>query len=329
MKKQIHYPSFLIACTFFLGMGYSLIFYLSSQDSWISMIIGLFIGNGIILLLKRVQKRRILYSLKSPSLIKISSFLFHVLLLIQILFVCQNFATTFYLPKTPSWFLLIPVFLLIYKVSKSGYRAINSLSKIFLFLLLCLFFMTLIGLAGHLQIDSLFPVYTVDYEHILSSSLVFASYTTIPYFMFLFSKEESFKSLLSYNLSSLFVLFFGMLITLVLGPNLISLYRYPEYAILKEVKIFNFIENMENILAFLFLIPLSISLFLATIHLNQVFKKKNSRVLFPLVLIILYFFSVFLSNCYSQELAFYFYYPLLFFIIEAILILIFFFAYRK
>ena len=38
----------------------------------------------------------------------------------------------------------------------------------------------------------------------------------------------------------------------ILGPNFIVIYQYPEYMILKEIKMFSFIANVENIFAFIF-----------------------------------------------------------------------------
>ena len=321
--------SFFLSQTFFLGFGYSLLFYETASDAWICVIIGSIIGLFLILLLEYMKNRQETHLLKRPILYKTISILFNMFIYSQILFIFQTFASSFYLTKSPTWFVTLPLPFLIYKICKTGYNTIGKLAEMLLPIALFLLFLTFIGLSNHIDISAFTPILTTSPTNILKGTLLIATYTTIPYFLFLNApvKEIHFKK--KYLLSSTMILLTCIFIISVLGPNLIRIYRYPEYAMLKEIKIFNFIEKIENIISMVWLFNLGLTLSLSSANIKNCLPTKHQNIFFILILSILYFLSLAESNLYPKELILYHSLPYIFLSLELILILTSFLSYQK
>ncbi len=106
----------------------------------------------------------------------------------------------------------------------------------------------------------------------------------------------------------------------VLGPNLIEIYRYPEYMVLKKIKIFNFIEKVENIISIAWLFDLFMALGISGENIKECLPKKHRNITFFLILIILYFGAILSGIYYHEELMLYHILPIVLGIFEFIML---------
>ena len=265
MKNHKNYLSLFLAGTFFLKVGYSHLFSITSLDSWIAMIWGAILGIFFLLLAQRIK-------VNDCFLFRVAKILIHLFLFGFASFQFIYFLHTFVLPNTPQWFLVLPLFYLIYQIAKEGYDTLNHLAKILIPIFLFFYLVILIGLFPLLRVENVFPIATTSVSQLLSSSFLFAFYSLMPYL--LFDKNQLLKSNVpkNYLISSLFVILIGLLSILVLGPNLLILYPYPEYVLLREIKIFDFMENLGNILSFVYLIPLFLTMSFSFIRIKDDFS---------------------------------------------------------
>ena len=60
----------------------------------------------------------------------------------------------------------------------------------------------------------------------------------------------------------------------ILGANLVDIYRYPEYMTLKKIKLFNFVEKVENIVSITWIFDLFITLAVSGNNMKELLPKK-------------------------------------------------------
>ena len=233
---------FLLPFSLFIGLGITKIINTSRTDLWISIILGTFLGLIINYLLTLLPE-------KNNQIMKcITNF---GLLTLCTITICK-LVSSVYLNKTSSTLLMIPFILLIlYSALKNRYalmKVISILSIIYIFMMV-------------FSISSLFPTVNFDYflpigisskESILLGAIEFALYSTIPLTVLPNFKEKyNYKV---YLISSLVLLILFILVVGNLGIELSISYRYPEYMMFKNIAILDFIENIENVLFFVWII---------------------------------------------------------------------------
>ena len=103
-----------------------------------------------------------------------------------------------------------------------------------------------------------------------------------------------------------------------LGISLATRYRYPEYIAFEKIRFFNFIERIENILAFIWLIDLICLGILLLISSFKILNKSNN-IIFLIITIIT---NLFIIRIYQNTIFIYHYifYIYLFIIIVIIII---------
>ena len=294
--------SLFIGISFYLGFGYSLLLSLANTDALICLILGSTIGFGIIWGLEYLKTKNI----KNNVFNKILTIIFSLFLYSQIVFVFQTFASSFFLLKTPIWFLGLPIPFLIYKISKQGIKTIGLLAECLLPIALFLVLLTYLGLLKNIHLDYLTPVFKSNTINILEGSLLVSMYSSAPYFLLLNIPLKKNKLKIKFLACQIFTTLTCFFIITALGPNLINIYRYPEYMLLKEINIFNFIEKVENIISIAWLFSLFILLSLCGYNLKENLKFKNKDYLFIISLILLYLFSLLESTYYIEELKLYY-----------------------
>ena len=271
MKDKNCYLALYLGSTFFLSTGYSTVLRISSKDSWVSMILGILIGFLILFLVKKSK----VGTFEHSWIGRFFQICFHSFMFLYSLSLILHFIVTFFLIQTPRAFLLLPLALLLIRISKLHYGTLNSLAKVCIPILLVLYLLIFIGLISHVHVDYILPVFTSSFADIFLSSIVFGIYLSIPYL--LLEKHYSFKS---YFISSTLVFIVGMFIILVLGTNEYALAYHPLYSLLQEIKVFNFMENLENILSFAFLIPVFFTLFISCVSLKKDFRNAHGFFVF-------------------------------------------------
>lgn len=279
--QRISLIYFASSC-FFLASGYSLIFNTSSFDSWIAMIIGSVIGLVIVVISNKFGfnkvKSYILNShLKLPSRIIFTLF-FSFIVFVNIT-ILRVFTTSFYLTKTPGWFIIIPFLLLCVYNSSKGIKTIAKEAQILMPISIVFIVLNMLGVCSDGNLDNFLPILYNPMSNILISSLYFAIFTAIPP-LILFDTKISIKdNIKGYLLSAFILIFVGIIIIFVLGPNLIQIYRFPEYMVLKQLKLFNFVEKIENLVGMIWFFNLFITSSISLYNIDKTVKNTKTRFL--------------------------------------------------
>lgn len=180
--------------------------------------------------------------------------------------------------------ILVP---LIYAASKN-IAVISRIAQIIMYITVIFFLISFFGVIQFTQIDNVLPFLANGPMPPIISAIIYALFSTAPLFLLtIINKNQmsdkgnkSKKIIIMYILSSLLI--FGVIIgtTMVLGYDVISLYKYPEYMALKNFSLFNIIERVENTLAIQFIFDMFIFMLMSFYFTITSIKKviKNGKV---------------------------------------------------
>lgn len=327
--------SYFLGRIFFVGFGFSLLRKLVGIDSWISAILGTLLGCLIVYIFSILRKKvdGNLKNLKTHPIIKwnliILFFLFNLFVFSQIFFIFQTFASSFFLIKSPTYFISLPVPFIIYRICKNGFPTIAKIAEVLMPISILLFLFSFIGLSKYFNFDYFKPIMMSSGTTILKGTLYFAAYVSSSFFLLLNVPMEKQKLSCKFLFSSITVVLLCTFIIGVLGPNLIQIYRYPEYMMLKKIKIFNFLEKVENILSLTWLFDLFIAMSIAGNNIKESLPKKRQNIYFTVILILLYVGAIISGIFYQEELMLYHVLPIVLGIFELLLCFLLLFVPKK
>ena len=147
-KLENFAANYYLTRALFLGIGFSAIIGMSKQDSFLAFGVGTILGVLLIFLINKIQKFKgektlsdVLKEMKGLGFfLRIVFLLFGMALLGEGLTFIQLFASSFFLVKTPIWFISLPLLFLIVRISKNGilttFRVATCLFPISVFLTL-------------------------------------------------------------------------------------------------------------------------------------------------------------------------------------------------
>lgn len=317
IKNKTFSVSYFLGRAFFLGFGFSLLFKLLDKDAWIASLLGVLLGSLFIWFFQKFKENHAFTNILQKSIF----FLFNFFVFTQILFIFETFCSSFYLIKSPHIYILLPLIFIIYRITKNGFSTITKVSDVLLPISLLLVLFISLGLIKNMNFDYFLPVLTEDTFSILQGTIYFAIYSTAPFFLLWNEKTE--KNLLKpYLLSSLTVFLAAIIITAVLGPNLTQIYRYPEYMTLKKIKLFNFVEKVENIVSITWIFDLFITLAVSGNNMKELLPKKWKNFSFIGLLLLLFGISLYCGMHYKDELWIYLYLPIILGVFMLLLILV-------
>ena len=282
-------------------------------NGWLTIIISNIIGIIPILLYLYISKfkEELELSKKINFLFKKTGKylnLFLILILINfevvLLYNSNNFIISQLLYRTPALMInIIIMSLAIYHNSK-GINSITRVSFLLLIFNITLFLISFLSLSTNIKIDNFLPVF--KNEHILLTSLKIASINTLPIIITLVIPKNNIENsshfnkfiISSYLISSLISSIVVLTTYGVMGTNLIKIYEYPEYIVLKKVKIFDFLERIENIIANNWIIGNYIYITLIMYYMNKSIDKynKNTINIFNGIIVILLSTLIFKNN---------------------------------
>lgn len=285
--------AYFISSLFMYGVGFSSIFRLCKNDSWFVILIGSIISLIILPFYKKLLSRN--------KYINLLNILFILLINMMIL---RIYITSFYLTKTPGLFITIPFICLCYYNASKGEKNIFKESNILFLFSVITITLNLLASTKTGSIDFFTPVFHSPTRNILKGVFYYIVYIISP-FVLLKNAETDTKLFL---FSNIFILFMSVIIIFVLGPNLISIYRFPEYMIYKEINLFGFIENVENLVCLVYFLNLFVTTSLCFSNINNI--TNNKYIKYILIGFIL-FITEFVSDKYKYSLFIYKYLPLI------------------
>lgn len=292
-----------------------MVYSVAEADAYISCILGtmigvIFLGMFLYLRAKNPEKNIILLHKKLYGKVIgsiINSIINGIVLLFLgiVLYHITSFLLSQYLPETQSLYIsLLIILAILYTVTK-GIVVMSKANQIFMFIKLALFVISAISLLQYHEIDNLYPFLENGLKNPMIGAILYALFTVSPIFLLTIIDKEKVqeqkgfsKTLIkTYLLSNVVVILIFFITTLVFGIEFISIYHYPEYMVLKKIKIFSSIGRIENILALQFLIDafvfLSLGVYFCVHSTKAYFKKLDNNLITGIVCIILLILSNF------------------------------------
>ncbi len=293
INKAYFSTNFFLGRAMFLGVGFSYIFKYSGKDAYISIILGYLIGNVFIFIYDKISKN-VDYNLNNffskqniiTYFYKAIFFLLYFYLIIYISIIFTNFVKVYYLFETPIWVTLILLLATAYYATLKNENTILRLSMILIPISLFITILSIIFLTPFLDLTDFLPIYTHDTINIFKGAFIFAIFSSVPNILLLEYKVNLKTKLYSYSLVFLVILIINLYITGVLGNFLITAYSYPEYMVLRKIKILDFIENVENFASIIWYFDAFILLTLSLSKLRNLFISKKKDIYLPILLLI-------------------------------------------
>lgn len=299
MKNKL---SYFITRSSMFGIGFFLLFKYAGKDAWISVILGSLISIGIIYVyhfIKDYLKDSTLKEkLQQTFLGKIFLFIFiifYLYLMTIVLILLPMFVNSFYLLYTPKILVVIPFLLLAIYIANKDKSTLISLSNLLYACSLVIIFLYAFLLIKYIDFNNILPIYTNKNINILKATLIYASISAIPNIITINYEDNTFKDDLKNYICGTLTSFSITLVTiLTLGEPLIKIYSFPEYDVLKQIKILDFIENIENLSTFVWYFDMFFMLGTLTTNLKETLPKKYNKVYYYLSILIVLILATFI-----------------------------------
>ena len=291
MRKDFNILNYFNTRALFMGVGLSRVLSTCQEHIIITVIIGTLIGLLIMYLFLLEMKSSIINILLNSVIIVIA------------LVILINMISTMYLTEMPKFVIGIPfILLLLYLFSKKEI-VLYRIGGILLVINLICYFLSFLSLLKYLNINN-FHYTDTGIVKILTASLEYAIFSVTPTF---FTRNKDTKDISLYKMyiiSSITMCIIFLFTYGILGPTLIGIVRYPEYLILKEVRISDAIQNIENIMSFMWIIDA----FMIVASCGNSIKNnlKNQNWVYP-IMIMLLFITSYMNDHYEYLLMVYHY----------------------
>lgn len=303
MKKEFNILNYFNTRALFMGIGLSRVISISHEYTYISIIIGTLIGLFLLYLFKLEMK---------SSLINV---IINSVIIVFSLVILINMISTMYLTKMPKLLIGLPFCLLLLYLLNKKEIVLYRLSGIMLFFNLACYIFAFFSLSRYFTLGNFY--YTgVGLKEILIAAIEFALYSVTPTFL---TRNKETKDISIYKMYAISSFTMGVIFMLaygILGANVSSIVRYPEYLILKEVSLTTAIQNIENIVSFMWIID--VFMLLASCGNSIKNNVKNIRVI-NIILPVLLLITTYMNNHYQYILLLYKFAP--FILVISLLIL--------
>ena len=323
MKNKLTY---FIARSSMFGIGFFNIFQNAGKDAWISVILGTMLGIIVLYIYNKIKTnlngKKLKDTLNETFIGKIYNILFIVfyLYLMTIIFILLPlFVNSFYLTTTSKLVINIPFLILAIYITFKGKEVIENLSTFLCIFSVLIIIFFAISLTGYSDLTNIIPILSNGTKNVLKCAFIYAAITSIPQIITINYSNDFKNTIKDYLLSS--ITLFGIIFftIIALGEPLLKIYSFPEYTVLRQIKILNFIENIENISSFIWYFDLFIMLSCLVTNLKDSLPKKYNLIYFySLLLFILYITSFIIDKNYIYILKIVYIHSLILFIFFAI-----------
>lgn len=300
-NRQKAFLIFFSAKALFLGVGYSLILEHTGNDSWICFILGSLFGLVFCFMLKKIldykKKKSLNNLLKDMSfigvIIRILFILLSIIVINELLFILQIFAKSFFLINSNTFLIILPVLVLATYISFKGYKLLSYVAECLFPIAVFFVLVAFLSLIFKVDYSNLKPILSHSTVDMIKSTFFYFSLSSTPLLFLLDMEFENNTISNSYIGVSLILTEVCILLLGVLGQFLITIYRFPEYMILKNIEIFNFVEKVENIISIAWIIDNFVLLCLVCCFLKKRLPKKLNNYSFLTII-----FSILLVVCF-------------------------------
>lgn len=310
--------NYFLTKAFFVGITFSCISRIIKQDSWIvpliSILIGLFIIIFITYIINYKESESIIKKInalfKSKFRYIISSFIIIIGIIYNIANTTNlnNFIHTQFLNKTPILIISILFMLVTLYTLTKGINVITKTSTIIFYISIFLVLITFIGLIPKFQFSNLKPNFQFNENSLFNSLRLYYTFNITPIFLLTIIPKSNIKNpkiyksiSISYIISTI-TIFMSIILTIgVLGYELINLYEYPEFQVLKEISLIGISSRIESILVIqwifdLFVYNVFIIYFVCNSIKHLIKKDLNINLIYTAYCLIIAFLLNYLSK---------------------------------
>lgn len=286
-----------LAKALFMGIGISNVIEKAKESTIFVIILGTLFGCFLLTLINKFNYKNVKGFRK-----------WFMFILVFILFVIGleeliNLISSIYLIDTNKFFIALPLLLVILYLNTKDISVNYKISSILVIVCNSVYLLAVLGLISEVKTLNFFPLFNVPFTKVLMIAFEFAMYSITPLILFgglnnniKNLNKKMIKEYLGSNLvlTSIFLLTQG-----VLGVDLVNLFKYPEYVILKKISFLDFINNVENILSFCWLFMIFMYLSISSKQLYDICESTfNKKWIYPVFLILsIYFIS---GNLYDN-----------------------------
>ncbi len=293
------------------GTGINILLKTAEEDMWMSTLFGCILGfipfYFFISLSSKYPDKNIFEIIESSFGKVIGKIIVLIITLFAVSFVLYyfwgltNLISSQYLYDTPQLFIYIIFAIpIIYMLSKGIKVALRSMIIIFM---ITFFFYTItfFSLVPQANIMNLFPILKDGLGPVLTGTFGFIAYSITP-LLFIgsipvhyYEDKDNYKKymIISYILSCITVFVIPFLVITIFGIELVQLYQYPEFQILRRVSFGGFIERVESTLSIQWIFDLFVLITMGMYFIKQGFyhifyiKNKNIKVVLNGVFLII------------------------------------------
>lgn len=278
----------------FLGIGISKILIDVRESTIFSLLIGTVMGTLILLFLNKLSY----YNCKGIR--KLIMFILIYTLLVIGLVEFTTLISSIYLIDIKKYMLMIPTLIVIIYMNSKDISIHYKISAMLYSVSLVIFLIALFSLTPQVDYLNLLPLFNVKFKKILFGGLEFSLFSVVPNILYggLNVKKDN-NIIKKYLVSNLLILLAFIVTQGILGIELIKMFKYPEYIVLKKISLLDFINNVENIISFFWLFTIFMYLTMCSKQLYDMsYKTFNNKYIYPIFLFISMFFiaNYFLDN---------------------------------
>lgn len=318
---------FVLVFTFIIGNTIlnapSLIVSLAKQDAWISGILAMIIGIGLVLLYNLlaeifpnktiVEYVEILLGEKIGKLVSLLLVFYFLILASLMIRQLGDFILVYILPETPVIYIFLSFIFIIVMGTYLGIVTLARTGEIFFPFLLVLLIFLFLMLFEEKDISNLKPVLEGGISPVIKGTFAFISipYLQLVVFLMIFPNvvkgtKSIKKPVLLGVISAGFFLIVSILHSLlIIGPILSEYKQYPIYFLTQKIHIGDIIQRIEVLLAIIWIITIflktSIFLYASQLGISQIFSIKDRK----LIVISLGFMLFTLSHIITPNIVFF------------------------
>ena len=321
MKKQIsniQFDSFIyfIMHSCFVGISINNLFFISKQNTPISILFAIIIGLVPIFIflyimnykpnLSIIELNQELFGRKIALILNLLLLGFVLSLAVTIFYNLCNFINSQYLYRTPVTMIGIIFAIGIWYMLSKGLPTFARVIMILLYIDIFLYLLSFIGLVGQVDINNLRPFMDEGLQPIVTGSLHYVAYNILPIFLLTIIPKDQIKKdrhfnqhvIYSYLITNVMLFIIAFCTLSILGIELCQLYQYAEFHILKRVSILGFITRVENTLSIQWIFDMLITCAIAVYFVENGIKRiwhtqseKNEKIIYTVLLGIIFFLS--------------------------------------
>ena len=299
----------------FLGIGVSKVLVDAKESAIISILLGTFIGSLILLFLSKLSFN------KTNKFRKIVMIILLYFMLIIGLVEFTTLISSIYLIDLKKYFIMFPTLLLLIYMNTKDIGVHMKVSNILFIISLFIFIIAFLALVPKVDYLNLLPLFNTSFKNILFTSLEFSLFSVVPNILYGYLNYNNSKKLIkNYLISNLFLALVIVVTQGILSVELVKMFKYPEYIVLKKISLLDFVNNVENIISFLWIFTIFMYLSMCSKEIYDIsYELFNKKYIYPIFLLIsMYFIS---NYCLDNVIFLLFLYNNLWLILLVILVM--------